>query len=61
MLEVGWATVLLGEEVGTSEKLPGLAAGALGRVGAIEEWDMVVADVTEPGKERLAGRNGMTA
>lgn len=57
MLEIGWATVFLGEEVSTGEELTGLAARALRRVRAVEEWNVVVADVTEPGEETLAGRN----
>jgi hypothetical protein len=48
ILEVSRAAILLGEPVCTLVELTSFAAGALGRVGAVEIRDVVVSNITEP-------------
>jgi hypothetical protein len=48
VLEVSRAAILLGEPVCTLIKLTSFAAGALGRVGAVEIRDVVVSNIAEP-------------
>lgn len=48
MFEVARATVLLREEGLAGVEFAGGAAGAFGRVGAVEVRDVVVSDVSEP-------------
>lgn len=47
--EIVWPAVFLGQEGFTVVKFARSAAGALGRVGAVEVWGVTVSDVAEPG------------
>ena len=51
ILEVSRSAILLGKEVCALEELASFAAGALGRIGAVEIRDVVVPDITEPSED----------
>jgi hypothetical protein len=48
ILEVSRSAILLGKEVCTLVELASFAAGAFGRIGAVEIRDVVVPDIAEP-------------